>query len=233
MGYILSIEGMTCAACAGRIEKKLNQLENIENANVNPATKKAVIASNEKLDLKEIDKLVENLGYEAVKEKVEIDIDGMTCSACSSRIEKQVGKMDGVLSSNVNLTTKKGTFLILKGVQSEKSIIQKIQKLGYDGKAARSGALKDNDEALRNRRFKLIVSAVLSLPLLLSMFDMMFGFSHIPDIFSNKYFQFIFATLVQFYCGWQFYKGAWANISHFSANMDVLGCYGNQCRLLF
>jgi Cu+-exporting ATPase len=176
---------------------------------------------------------IENLGYEVEKEKIEIDIEGMTCSACSSRIEKKVKKMDGVVKSNVNLTTNKGTFLVLKGVQSEKTIIQKIQNLGYDGQVNKSKHLKDDESILRKQKNKLLLSAVLSLPLILSMLDMIFEISLIPNIFSNGYFQLTLATIVQFYGGWQFYKGAWANISHFSANMDVLVVMGTSAAYLF
>ena len=92
------------------------------------------------------------------EEKIEIDISGMTCSACSSRIEKQIAKMNGVLKSNVNLTTNKGSFLVLKGIQDEKSIIQKIKNLGYDGKVNKSLELKNNEDSLKEKRFKLLFS---------------------------------------------------------------------------
>ena len=233
MNYTLCINGMTCSACSSRIEKKLNKYDKISKANVNLATNKASIVTEEKINLLEINKLVENLGYEVEKKKIEIDIEGMTCSSCSSRIEKQISKMDGVLKSNVNLTTNKGTFLVLKDVQTEKTIIQKIKNLGYEGKINKSKNLKDNDESLRKQSRKLFLSAILSLPLLLSMFDVMFDFTLIPNIFTNGYFQLGLASIVQFYCGWQFYKGAWINISHFSANMDVLVAMGTSAAYLF
>lgn len=167
------------------------------------------------------------------KEKIEIDIEGMTCSSCSARIEKQVAKMEGVLESNVNLTTNKGTFVISKELQSEKNIIKKIQQLGYEGKKSESKALKDTQDILNKSKSKLIFSALLSLPLVLAMFDEIFSLSFIPDIFADSYFQFFVASIVQFYCGWQFYKGAWANISHFSANMDVLVAMGTSAAYFF
>lgn len=233
MNYRLSIDGMTCAACSSRIEKKLNKLETIENANVNLTTKKATISSKEKLDLNEINGIVEKLGFEIEKEKIELDIEGMTCSACSSRIEKQVSKMDGVLKANVNLTTNKGTFVVFKDVQSEKSIIEKIQKLGYNGKTSKSHIQKNDEDILNKKRAKLILSGFLSLPLLLAMFDMMFNLTYIPDIFQNGYFQFAVTTIVMFYCGIQFFKGAWINVSHASANMDVLVAMGTGAAYLF
>jgi P-type Cu+ transporter len=233
MNTILSIKGMTCASCSNRIEKKLSKLENILDVNVNLSTEKTSVSSEEELDFNEINSVIEKLGFEVEKEKIEIDIEGMTCSSCSSRIEKQIAKMQGILESNVNLSTNKGTFIVLKNVQNEKSIIQKIEKLGYSGKKTESLALKDTHNTLKKKRNILVLSLILSFPLLLSMFDMMFDLTLIPDIFSNGYFQLSLATIVQFYCGWQFYKSSWANISHFSANMDVLVAMGTSAAYFF
>jgi Cu+-exporting ATPase len=233
MNAILSIKGMTCASCSNRIEKKLSKLKNITKVNVNLSTEKTSVSSEEELDFNEINTVIEKLGFEVEKEKIEIDIEGMTCSSCSSRIEKQVAKMQGILESNVNLSTNKGTFIVLKNVQDKKSIIQKIEKLGYSGKKTESLALKDTHNTLKKKRDILILSAILSFPLLLAMFDMMLDLTLIPNIFSNGYFQLSLATIVQFYCGWQFYKGAWANLSHFSANMDVLVAMGTSAAYFF
>merc|ERR1711916_398408 len=118
----LNISGMTCASCSTRIEKKLSKLEDISEVNVNLSTSKATIKSEEKIDFDEITSTIEKLGFEVEKEKIEIDIEGMTCSACSSRIEKQIAKMDGIIQSNVNLSTNKGTFLVLKGYIMKKHL---------------------------------------------------------------------------------------------------------------
>ncbi|XOB63021.1 heavy metal translocating P-type ATPase [Campylobacterota bacterium DY0563] len=233
MDYNLSIKGMTCAACSSRVEKLLNKNENIEDATVNLTTNKAFFTSEEKLDLDPIIEKIEKYGFEVEKEKVEFDITGMSCSACSSRIEKQVGKMDGVVESNVNLTTNKGTFTILKGLQTTDSIIKRIEKLGFSAKEAKGVELNTHDDELKAKKIKLITSALFSIPMLLGMFDMMFNLTFIPDIFSNGYFQLVLASVVQFYCGAQFYKGAYSNLSHFSANMDVLVAMGTTAAYLF
>ncbi|WP_320036379.1 heavy metal translocating P-type ATPase [Halarcobacter sp.] len=233
MDYNLSIKGMTCAACSSRVEKLLNKNENIEDATVNLTTNKAFFTSEDKLDLDPIIEKIEKYGFEVEKEKIEFDITGMSCSACSSRIEKQVGKMDGVVESNVNLTTNKGTFTILKGLQTSDSIIKRIEKLGFSAKEAKGVELNNHDDELKAKKIKLIISALFSIPMLLGMFDMMFNLTFIPDIFSNGYFQLVLATVVQFYCGAQFYKGAYSNLSHFSANMDVLVAMGTTAAYLF
>ena len=79
---------------------------------------------------------------------------------------------------------------------------------------------------------KLIISAVLSVPLLLTMFDHLFGM-RIPEIFMNPWFQFALATPVQFIIGWQFYEGAYKNLRNGGANMDVLVALGTSAAYFY
>ena len=85
----LSIEGMTCASCVGRVEKALKKVENIEIANVNLATEKAVVYSNQPIQREALVKAVERAGYDVPKAApVELSIEGMTCASCVARVEK-------------------------------------------------------------------------------------------------------------------------------------------------
>ena len=77
----LQITGMTCAACATRIEKGLNKMDGVEEANVNLALEKSLIKYDpEKLSEKDFEKKIQDLGYGIAKEKKEFDITGMTCA---------------------------------------------------------------------------------------------------------------------------------------------------------
>ncbi|WP_425323605.1 copper ion binding protein [Geobacillus subterraneus] len=101
----LHITGMTCAACANRIEKVLNKLDGVE-ANVNLAMERATIQyDSEKQRLRDIETKIEQLGYGVAKEKVTLDIAGMTCAACATRIEKGLKRLEGVTAATVNLGT--------------------------------------------------------------------------------------------------------------------------------
>lgn len=85
----LSIEGMTCASCVGRVEKALKKVENVEIANVNLATEKAVVYSNQPIQREALVKAVERAGYDVPKAApVELSIEGMTCASCVARVEK-------------------------------------------------------------------------------------------------------------------------------------------------
>ena len=100
----LQITGMTCAACATRIEKGLNKMDGVEQATVNLALEKSSIKYDPtKLNEEDFEKKIEALGYGVVKQKTEFNITGMTCAACATRIEKGLNKLVGVSSANVNL----------------------------------------------------------------------------------------------------------------------------------
>src|SRR3954468_9786436 len=97
----IGITGMTCAAYATRIEKGLNKMEGVEQASVNLALEKSSIKYDpSKLSEVDFEKKIEALGYGVVKQKAEFDITGMTCAACSTRIEKALNKMEGVATAN-------------------------------------------------------------------------------------------------------------------------------------
>ena len=84
-----------CSMCH-RIEKGLNKMDGVEQANVNLALEKSSIKYDpSKLSEADLEKKIEALGYGVVKQKVEFDITGMTCAACATRIEKGLNKMEG------------------------------------------------------------------------------------------------------------------------------------------
>ncbi|WP_249685419.1 cation transporter, partial [Bacillus velezensis] len=92
----LQITGMTCAACATRIEKGLNKMDGVEQATVNLALEKSSIKyDSKKLTEEDFEKKIEALGYGVVKQKTELDITGKTCAACATRIEKGLNKLRG------------------------------------------------------------------------------------------------------------------------------------------
>ena len=82
------VTGMTCAACSNRVEKGLSKLEGVKEASVNLTLEQATVSYDaDVLTLKDIENKVEDLGYGVVTSKAEFDITGMTCAACSTRVE--------------------------------------------------------------------------------------------------------------------------------------------------
>lgn len=224
---------MTCAACSNRIEKKLNKLDNV-TAQVNITTEQATIDDHQgQYHTEDYVNEIQHLGYDVVKESVELTISGMTCAACSNRIEKVLNKIDGVINANVNLTTEQATVEYYRGVVNSDDFISKIQNLGYDAKVKEGqNQYSNKDKRLKKQLTKLVIAAILSIPLLATMLVHLFHMP-LPSIFMNPWFQFILATPVQFIIGWQFYKGAYKNLKNGSANMDVLVALGTSAAYFY
>ena len=163
------------------------------------------------------------------KERVDLPITGMTCAACAARIERTLGKADGIDEANVNLATERATVQFDPAVTSVDRIVQTIRDTGYDAIVPAPVALESvddavaaarNEEHLRLRR-KFIVAIVLALPVLI--IAMSHGRIDFPGATAV---QFLLTTPVVFYSGAQFYRGAWAALKHRAADMNTLIALG-------
>jgi P-type Cu+ transporter len=233
----LDISGMTCSACAVRIEKVLNKMESVD-ANVNLAMEKASVKYDPGItSLTDIEQKIVKLGYGVAKEKAELDISGMTCAACSTRIEKSLNRMEGISKASVNLTGETGTVEYNPAVVSVEDILTKIEKLGYKGsiKQDRDTKKTKKEEEMSSKKRKLILSILLSLPLLYTMIaHMPFDTGlPMPHLLMNPWFQLVLASIVQFYIGGTFYVGAYRALRNKSANMDVLVALGTSAAFFY
>ncbi|MFF2448621.1 heavy metal translocating P-type ATPase [Neobacillus sp. NPDC058068] len=234
----LQISGMTCAACATRIEKGLKKLAGVETATVNLALEKSAIKYDSTvIKVEDIEKKIRDLGYDVVTEKAELDITGMTCAACATRIEKGLNKLDGVVKANVNLALEKATVEFNDSALSISDIIKKVENLGY-GALIKEEAKDTSDhrqKEIAKQSKKFIFSAILSFPLLWAMVGhfSFTSFIYVPNMFMNPWFQLILATPVQFVIGGQFYVGAYKAIKNKGANMDVLVALGTSAAYFY
>jgi len=182
---------------------------------------------------------VRDLGYYVITDKKELVITGMTCAACSTRIEKGLNKVDGVLQANVNLALEKASVEFNPSAISTKDLIQKVESLGY-------GAMVKSDEnekeavdyrqkEIEKQQGKFLFAAILSLPLLWAMAGhfSFTSFLWVPDAFMNPWVQLALATPVQFFIGKQFYVGAYKALKNKSANMDVLVVLGTSAAYFY
>lgn len=233
----LQISGMTCAACATRIEKGLGKIDGVESANVNLALEKATVRfDSDKTDVEAFEKKVSDLGYGTVKSSADFQIGGMTCAACATRIEKGLSKLPGVTMANVNLAMESAHVEYAPSEVSVEDMIQQVQKLGYQATPKNESKEEDHrGKAIHRQKVKLIVSAVLSLPLLWAMVAHFTWTSSlwIPDFLLNPWVQMVLAAPVQFWIGKEFYTGAYKALRNKSANMDVLIALGTSAAYLY
>ena len=135
-----NIEGMTCASCAQTVEKAVNKLESVAEANVNLATEKLTVSFNDDFSEEEVIKAVGNAGYQVVLqgEHLQYDIDGMTCASCSQTIEKVINKLEGVKTASVNLATEKMVVDFDPGILTSTDIMDAVKNSGYNAKESLS-----------------------------------------------------------------------------------------------
>ncbi|MFD9625687.1 heavy metal translocating P-type ATPase [Peribacillus muralis] len=234
----MQISGMTCAACANRIEKGLNRLEGVEEATVNLALEKSIIKYDAEIvsDL-DIEKKIQDLGYDVVKEKKEFTITGMTCAACATRIEKGLNKMGGVSKVHVNLALENATVEYAPSEITSADIMQKVEKLGYRAiiKEDNKKSVDFREKEIQKQKNTFIFSIILSFPLLWAMVShfRLTSFIYMPDFLMNPWVQMAFATPVQFIIGKQFYVGAYKALKNKSANMDVLVAMGTSAAYFY
>ncbi|CAM5779953.1 MULTISPECIES: heavy metal translocating P-type ATPase [Brevibacillus] len=236
----VAISGMTCAACAIRIEKGLQKLEGVESASVNLALEKStVVYDAEKMSFQDIQKKIEDLGYGVITDKVELNISGMTCAACATRIEKGLQKVPGVIQAHVNLALETGSVEYDASQASVADLIRQVEKLGYQ--AVRKDEQSEAETAdrraqeIERQTGKFLFSLILSLPLLWAMVShfSFTSFIWLPDMLMNPWVQLALATPVQFVVGKQFYVGAYKALRNKSANMDVLVALGTSAAYFY
>lgn len=238
----LSIEGMTCASCVGRVEKALKKVENIEIANVNLATEKAVVYSNQPIQREALVKAVERAGYDVPKAApVELSIEGMTCASCVARVEKALKKVEGVQNATVNLATEQAWVQADPSVNVE-DLIRAVKKAGYDAKASE----KNQDEQLDKKASELdqlkkdlIISIVLALPV----FILEMGSHLIPAFYmwvmhtigqyNSWLLQFVLTTLVLVFPGRRFYQKGIPALWRLAPDMNSLVAVGTLAAYSF
>lgn len=235
----LQVSGMTCAACASRIEKGLKRMDGIADAHVNLALETSNVTYNpSETGAGAIKEKIEKLGYGVVTEKAEFQIAGMTCAACANRIEKRLNKTEGVSSAPVNFALETVAVEYNPKEVAITDLKETVAKLGYqlEQKGEADGETESpQKKEQRKQTVRLIFSAILSFPLLWAMVShfSFTSFIWVPDIFMNPWMQFALATPVQFVIGWPFYTGAYKALRNKSANMDVLVALGTTAAYVY
>ena len=242
------IGGMNCASCASNVEKALLGVPGVVSASVNLASEKATVEYlRSEADIRDFKKAAEEAGYQilesegAGKKKISFAVSGMTCASCVSHVEKALNELNGVSSVNVNLATEKATVEYDPASVGMADLRKTVEGAGYGIRSetadetfvesdAVTSAARGEARILRN---KLIVSGVIGIYMFLIMISELTGGAWLPAFFGNKYLLWALATPVQFWAGWQFYKGLWAGIKHKTANMNTLIAVGTSVAYVY
>lgn len=164
-------------------------------------------------------------------------ITGMTCTNCSARIEKALNKKEGVTNAYVNFATEKAVVSFDSNVMTTEAIEQIVAKAGYsailDLAENQESLEKAQEKEFKTLKFQLILGTVLSLPMVIAMFAVMFKVEATwVHFLHNPWVQLLLTTPVQFYIGARFYKGTYLSLKNGSATMDVLIALGTTSAYL-
>ena len=232
LDWRLPVEGMTCASCAGRVERALQRLPGVVEASVNLATEAASVRSAPGIGLADLRQVIEQAGYTVGESSVTLAIDGMTCASCVSRVEKALLRVPGVVRAEVNLATESASVTLATRQIDEAALVAAVQRAGYAatprqaGSAADSGA--DAGAGAAHRRalewWPVAAAAALSAPLVLPMIGLLFG----QHWMLPGWIQLALSTPVQFWLGARFYRAGWMALRAGSGNMDLLVALGTS-----
>lgn len=222
--FNLPIAGMTCASCAGRVERALRKVSGTSAVSVNLATEQARVEAPRD-SLPALMEAVQQAGYSVPAQSLELSIGGMTCASCAGRVERALNKVAGVKSVSVNLANERAHLELLGQVDPQR-LIDAVTRAGYSASVwqADHAANNDQQQRLQRERWSVLLAVILALPLVLPMLVQPFGLHWMLP----AWVQFALATPVQFIFGARFYVAAWKAVRAGAGNMDLLVALGTS-----
>lgn len=241
------VEGMTCAACAAGVERILNKLDEVDNAQVNLVMNQVTICTDSEQSLSLYNEKLSKAGFhleelkenDTVHEKsADLSIGGMHCAACSAAIERSVSKLEGVSLIEVNLLTNSAHVEYDAKKIKLAEIIQRIEKSGFQA-VLKEKAKQPIEKEKHNDQIYIT--------LILAMILLYIGMSHmlgnitlpLPDFihydthpFSFAFIQFVLATAI-LVLGRRFFTRGMKALFHGAANMDTLVAVGTGSAYIY
>lgn len=232
----LKVRGMSCASCVAHIKDALSEVPGVREAHVNFATETASVRfESTQLSSEQLVKAVADAGYDTVTEKVTLGVRGMSCASCVGKIEQALRGLDGVLEANVNFATEKAVVEYLPGVLDLGAITRAVVEAGYETAPVEKEGVDrekaDHEARARELRVKIIVGGLISIPVFFGSYPSLFPW--VPGFLQNFVVVWILTTPIQFWVGWQFYKGAWAALKHRTSDMNTLIAVGTSAAYLY
>lgn len=230
----LPVVGMSCAACAARVEKALHGLPGVKDVKVSLLSGKAVVEYlPEVVGLGQLADAIRELGYSVPEEEVILSIRGMRCSACAARLERALSALPGVTSAVVSFPAESARVRFYSGVIERSRIKEEIRALGYEAveKAPGKGALdegkRSQEEEIRRLRRDLWIAWPLAILVMLGMFRHFWILPRlVPSFLSDPYVLWALTTLVAFIPGWQFFAHSWKGLRRGMTDMNLLYATG-------
>jgi Cu+-exporting ATPase len=238
----LPVTGMSCASCASHIQDALSNLKGVESSSVNFAAEKATVLYDPSVvSVGDFVSAIKDQGYGVSVSQITLPVSGMTCAACVASVENALRSLEGVISASVNFATEKASIEYFPSQVGIRDFRKAVKDAGYEVVEAEKGEdivekeQRERQRAYRELKSKVIVGAVLAVPLMVLMQWHHIGLSHVLPLSmqTNHLMQLILATPVQFWIGRQFYSGAAAAARHGTTNMNTLIAVGTTAAYLY
>jgi Cu+-exporting ATPase len=229
---------MSCASCVAAVERSLAAVPGVRQIAVNLAAERGSVRYDPALvGPAAVIRAVADAGYVPGVETVTIPIVGISCASCVATIERALRQTPGVVSATVNLAAGTAAVEFAPASVAAPDLRRVIREAGYEPLDLGEGAAAvDREKAAREReirtlRRKLVAGVVLTIPILLG--SMHHWFPWAPAFLRNFWVLLVLTTPVQFWVGAQFYRGAWAALTHKTSDMNTLIAVGTSAAYFY
>ncbi|MGM0677590.1 MAG: heavy metal translocating P-type ATPase [Pseudomonadota bacterium] len=237
----LSVGGMGCASCVGRVEDALRAVPGVDRVSVNLATEKATLESDN--DLPNPDALrqaVKDAGYQVETDTLVLDVQGMNCGSCASRVQQVLDQSPGVVEAAVNLANAQARVTVLTGSVTASELAGHVTEAGYPSQPLEAGPDREDRERakraaeLTGLRRAVILAATLALPVVVldmgGHFIPAFGDALHGALGTQTVYLlfFVLATVAQFGPGLRFYRKGWPALLRGVPDMNSLVMLGTS-----
>jgi len=234
----LTIEGMTCASCVGRVERALKAVPGVTQASVNLATERASVHTDGNVPREALVQAIHKAGYEVsapATQALELLIEGMTCASCVGRVERALKAVPGVQSASVNLATERAS---VQGSAEPEALLAAISKAGYTASVVGSAGSNEDQQAQRHAEELRVLKRDLWLAtaLTLPVFLLEMGAHLVPAFHhyiaatlgtqNSWLLQFVLTTLVLVFPGRRFYQKGIPALLRAAPDMNSLVAVG-------
>jgi heavy metal translocating P-type ATPase len=231
----LSVKGMTCASCVGRVERALKAAPGVSGAEVNLATETARIVTDGSIVAADLALVLEGAGYPARATTLDLRVHDMTCASCVARVERALAAMPGVVSASVNLATATASLRFYEGQLTSADLIAVVAAAGYPATIA---SQSDEDQGTRKDREAQAlgrmtwIAAALTLPVfVIEMGGHVFPAIHMAVMNTigtqaSWILQFVLTTIVLAWPGQGFYRKGYPALLRAAPDMNSLVALG-------
>jgi len=239
----LPISGMTCASCVSHVEGALKELPGVSKVTVNLAANKANLSYDpQRVNLTDMRRAVEDVGYIVPTAEMILDVRGMTlrqaqgdaCASCVDHVEGALKELRGVQDAVVNLGLNTARVTYIPGVVSASSMKRAVRDVGYEAQERSEGVdaldreRQAREEEIKRQGRNLIIAGTIGLIVMIGTFYEMLGplKAFIPEWLSYKWVIGLLTTPVVFGPGRQFFTNSWRGLRHGVTDMNLLYATG-------